>query len=170
MTPSSGEGVAPSREDAIRWLRPRLRELCGANRSLCRVAAERRIFCHGFRRWHDREFHRRFASSLGVSTHLTRRQMETLADLWQLTEQLRLHVAVPCDAANLEPGACRGWNELTDDELREACLELSEAVMNSPSGANDSPGTAVIDQGLDSNPMLGSSVAAAYSKRFEARR
>jgi hypothetical protein len=64
---------------------------------------------------------------MGVSTHLNRSQMETLADLWQLSEQLRLRVELSCDAAMLGAGLCRGWDELSDGELRKACLELSKS-------------------------------------------
>jgi hypothetical protein len=92
---------------------------------MCRVAAELGIFCRGFRRWPDREFHDRFKRTLGVSTHLNRTQMETLADLWQLTEQVRLGVGLACDAARRGAGACRGWDELTDAELRKTFEELS---------------------------------------------
>lgn len=129
MTPSSSDVRPPetwTREEAIARLRPVLRQLCGADQSLCRVAAEQGIFCRGFRRWPAREFHRRFRPFIGASTHLTRVQMEAFADIWQLSEQLRHGVALPCDAAALSPGACRGWDELTDADLALFCRELLE--------------------------------------------
>jgi len=113
-----------TREEAIARLRPVLRELCGAEQSLCRLAGERGTFCGGFRRWPEREFDRRFRPHIGTSTHLTRPQMEAFADIWQLSEQLRLGVTLACDAASLSPGACRGWEELSDVDLEISCREL----------------------------------------------
>ena len=115
-----------TREEAIARLRPVLRELCGAEQSLCRLAAERGTFCGGFRRWPAREFHRRFRPHIGTSTHLTRPQMEAFADIWQLSEQLRLGVTLACDAASRSPGACRGWEELSDADLEISCGNSSE--------------------------------------------
>jgi hypothetical protein len=113
-----------ARAEAIRRLRPRLLELCGEDRSLCRVAAERGIFCRGFRRWHEKEFRDRWKSSLGMSTHLNRSQMETLADLWQVSEQIRSGSALICDAQTEAPGACRGWDEFSNVDLQRFCLEI----------------------------------------------
>jgi len=112
-----------TREEAIARLRPVLRELCGTEQSLCRLAAEMGTFCGGFRRWPEREFDRRFRPHIGTSTHLTRPQMEAFADIWQLSEQLRLGVTLACDAAS-PPGACRGWEELSDADLEISCREL----------------------------------------------
>ena len=113
-----------TREEAIARLRPTLRKLCGPEQSLCRWASERGAFCRGFRRWPAREFNRRFQPHIGTSTHLTRPQMEAFADLWQLFEQLRLDVTLACDAASVSPGACRGWEELSDADLEISCREL----------------------------------------------
>ena len=70
------------------------------------------------------EFHRRFRPFIGASTHLTRVQMEAFADIWQLSEQVRLGVTLACDAALRSPGACRGWDELSNADLETSCLEL----------------------------------------------
>jgi hypothetical protein len=113
-----------TRSQAIARLRAALQPMCGPDRSMCEVAAQKGIFCRGFRRWHDAEFHRRWKPALGASTHLNRAQMEQLADLWQLSEQLRCSVAFACDANALRPGACRGWNEFTNETLSRFCADL----------------------------------------------
>ena len=175
MKPSSVDSIRPdgiptSREETIRHLRPRLLELCGDERSMCRVAAERGLFCRGFRRWHDREFHQRIKPSLGVSTHLNRLQMETLADLWLLSEQLRLDVGLACDAATLGEGFCRGWDELSDRELRDACLELQGRPLQSEQEARTDRGCpAIRSSGLDSDPVCQSTVRAAFSASDSGR-
>ena len=118
-----------TRTEAIARLRHALLRRCGEERTMCRAAAQEGIFCHGFRRWPEREFHDRWKGQLGVSTHLTRSQMEELADLWQLTEQVRRRDALICDAQTVCPGACRGWNEFTDSDLENFCHEiLGESV------------------------------------------
>ncbi len=91
---------------------------------MCRAAAEEGIFCRGFRRLPEREFHDRWKGQLGVSTHLTRSQMEELADLWQRSEQLHRREALICDSQTVCPVACAGWNEFTDEDLERFCREL----------------------------------------------
>lgn len=113
-----------TRNEAIACLRSRLMRLTDGEHSICKVAADRGIFCRGFRRWNDREFHDRFKATLGVSTHLTRPQMEELADLWQLSEQLSQGIALICDAPAAARAACRGWDEFTDVELQGFGCEM----------------------------------------------
>ena len=50
--------------------------------------------------------------------------MERLADVWQLSEQLAADVAFACDASACAPGACRGWNEFSNDALASFCADL----------------------------------------------
>jgi hypothetical protein len=113
-----------TRQDSIDQLRRALTKVCDAEKSICRVAAERGIFCRGFRRWHVAEFDRRWRGAIGRSTHLSREQMERFADIWQLTEQVCRGVPLACDA-NARPGSpCRGWDEFSDEDLARFCREL----------------------------------------------
>jgi hypothetical protein len=113
-----------TRARAVERLRDTLRGLVGDDRSMCRVAAERGIFCRGFARWSDSEFDRRFRGALGRSTHLSRAQMEELADLWQLAEQIRCRVTLACDARGASLGACRGWDEFSNADLERYCADI----------------------------------------------
>jgi hypothetical protein len=113
-----------TRGEAISRLRESLQRLSDDEHSMCQVAAERRIFCRGFQRWHDSEFHDRWKAILGESTHLTRPQMEELANLWQLTEQIRTRVGLACDAQAMHHGACRGWDEFSNETLARYCNEV----------------------------------------------
>lgn len=112
------------RRQAIGELRASLRNLTDEDRSLCEVAGRLGIFCGGFRRWSDSEFHRRWQGLLGQSTHLSRPQMEQLANLWQLCEQVRHRVALACDAQELAPGACRGWGQFSNETIARFCGEI----------------------------------------------
>jgi hypothetical protein len=141
---SAAEAAAETwtRREAIDRLRAFMQPMCGNDRSMCEVAAQERIFCRGFQRWHDAEFHRRWKGALGVTTHLSRAQMERLADLWQLSEQIRSGVAFACDASTEHPGACRGWNEFSNDALARFCADLlgvRVAVVENVSGETLTP-------------------------------
>jgi hypothetical protein len=114
------------RKECIDVLRGRLTRIVGTEASLCRVAAERGIFCRGFRRWHIAEFDRRWRGAIGRSTHLSRAQMERFADLWQLTEQVSRGISLACDAAGAIGSPCRGWDEFSDEDLARFCRELDE--------------------------------------------
>jgi hypothetical protein len=130
VSPSSDKpttGVAPEvwrRDEAIARLRVGLLNLSDGEHSMCQIAAELGVFCRGFRRWPDGEFYRRWARVIGRSTHLSRPQMEQVADVWQLSEQLRLRVPLACDAQTIVPGACRGWNEFSNEDLEMCCDEI----------------------------------------------
>jgi hypothetical protein len=124
FAPASPERKLWTRAEAIERLRVSLRKLSDDAHSMCQVAAERRIFCRGFQRWHDHEFHVRWKPILGESTHLTRPQMEELANLWQLTEQVRMRVDLACDAQAICHGACRGWSEFSNETLARYCYEI----------------------------------------------
>jgi hypothetical protein len=114
-----------SRADAVGRLRTALLALTDEEHSLCAVAAEKGIFCMGFRRFDDREFQRRFRDTLGYSTHLDRAEMEKLANVWELAEQIRLRVRLACDAQTRSRGGhCRGWEEFSNGELARFCADI----------------------------------------------
>ena len=113
-----------SRREAISRLRETLLRLADDEHSMCQVAADRGIFCHGFRRWDAREFDRRWKNAIGRSTHLTRGQMEEFANLWQLAEQVRHGVALACDTRSHAPGPCRGWDEFSNADLSRFCADI----------------------------------------------
>lgn len=112
------------RSEAIARLRETLRRLTDDEHSLCQVAAEQGIFCHGFRRWPASEFDRRWRGALGRSTHLSREQMEQLANIWQLAEQIRCRVTLACDTRNGSQSPCRGWDEFSNADIARFCSDL----------------------------------------------
>lgn len=112
------------RSQAISHLRGALLAMTDDEHSLCQVAAERGIFCRGFRRWGEAEFDRRWRKYIGRSTHLTRAQMEEYANVWELAEQIRRRVSLACDAQTATHGPCRGWNEFSNAELARFCNDV----------------------------------------------
>jgi hypothetical protein len=117
-------GETWTREEAIARLRAAFRKLTDDEHSMCQVAAERGIFCHGFRRWTDAEFDRRFRHVIGRSTHLSRMQMEEFANLWQLAEQVRQRVGLACDVRTSAGKTCRGWDEFSNADLSRSCSDI----------------------------------------------
>ena len=130
-------GPARSREAAIGVLRCRLAMLADGERSLCAILGERGLFCRGFRQWNDHEFHRRWKAVLGQSTHLSRSEIERLADLWQLAEQIACGATLPCDLRSARPAACAGWAEFTDAELERFCDETKGARLEEDNASSD---------------------------------
>lgn len=118
-----------TREEAIGHLRRRLVQIADGEQSVCRIAAEHGIFCRGFQRFSDAEFHRRWRRALGRSSHLSRQQVERLADVWVLSEQIRTGVALACDLPREPAQPCRGWDEFGNGELERFCLELLERAV-----------------------------------------
>ncbi len=136
----AGSPFVLTRHQAIAVLRRGLERIGDAEHSTCHVAAERGIFCRGFRRFDDHEFHRRWRPVLGESTHLNRGQIERLADVWELCEQVVQRVRVTCDARAASPGPCRGWFEFSDATLARFCSEFLERDVAVTEGAGtDSP-------------------------------
>src|SRR5512144_942096 len=113
-----------SRPEAIARLRETLVRLADNEHSMCQVAADRGIFCHGFRRWDSREFDRRWKQAIGRSTYLTRAQMEEFANVWQLAEQIRRGVSLACATRTHGSGPCRGWDAFSYSDLSRFCADI----------------------------------------------
>lgn len=112
-----------SRTAAIALLRAALLELVDDDRSICQVAAERGIFCRGFRRYSDEEFRQRYWWLAGIG--LTRKQIEQRANLWQLARQLYHDVPLACDVQQRDRDACNGWDDFSNQTLAEFYRELT---------------------------------------------
>lgn len=112
------------RGEAVARLRQALLTLVDDEHSICQVAAERGIFCRGFRRWNASDFDQRWRSAIGRSSHLSRAQMEEFANLWQLSEQLRQRVSLACDVKSNSFVGCRGWDEFSNAELSRFCADV----------------------------------------------
>jgi hypothetical protein len=120
----TGSATLLTRLEAITVLRGELERLGDGEHSTCHIAAELGVFCRGFRRFDDHEFHRRWRPVLGESTHLNRAQIEQLADVWELCEQVSQRVRLTCDARAASTGPCRGWCEFSNASLARFCTEF----------------------------------------------
>jgi hypothetical protein len=92
--------------------------------SMCDVAAERGMYCGGFRRLSDEEFRERYDWLVNHNPKASRKEIEELANQWQLARQIVDRVPLSCDAQLREHDTCNGWNEFTNAELERFCREI----------------------------------------------
>lgn len=113
-----------TRESAISRLRIALLRLVDDEHSICLVAAQKGVFCQGFRRYTDDQLQEKYRSLLRARPGASRADVEDLANKWQLSRQLFDEVPLACDAQQREHDTCRGWDEFTNDDLARFCREL----------------------------------------------
>ena len=114
-----------SREVAIGRIRIKMIELCDSGKSACQVATERNILCKGFRRDSDEELSQRYAPFIGGADRVSRADLERMANHWQLARQRMEDVKVACDVQYRYSQTCHGWNDFSNEELSDFCLELA---------------------------------------------
>lgn len=116
-----------TREEAIDALRNTLLEVAGEDEhSICRIAQEKNLFCRGFAQWKLHELQDRYPQITRSRHHLTRQQMEELADRWQVARQFATGEELACDVQlhESEHQSCKGWDEFDDEKLAEFYKEL----------------------------------------------
>lgn len=123
---SSTEARSCTRTEAIADLRRALTALQDDEHSICRVAADKGLFCHGFARWSFTELRSRYPQITRSRPGLTRGRLEALADRWQLARQWATGEPTACDVQchGERYPQCRGWDEFSDAELEDYHLEL----------------------------------------------
>jgi hypothetical protein len=114
-----------SRTGAIDILRAQLLKLAGDDASVCKVAAEKNIFCRGLHRHDDIELRRQFDWINAKNPRMPRAEMEEVVDRWQLARQEVDGLPTACDVQQREHNGCRGWDDFSNEELSRFCLELT---------------------------------------------
>jgi len=122
-----------TRSQAIEDLREVLLRMVDEQSSLCRVAAWRKLFCHGFAQWSQAELEERFPRVPRREPPLQRGHQEWLANEDQLARQDIRRRRLPCDVEAGDTCApCAGWAEFDERDLarfhREICGEAVEVV------------------------------------------
>ena len=113
-----------SRTAAIGRLRKELLKLTDDDHSMCAVAAEKGVFCRGFRQYTDQELRSRYDWIVQRNPTATRDELEQLANLWQLARQVFDGVPIACDAQQREHDTCNGWDDFTNEELARHWKEI----------------------------------------------
>ena len=114
-----------AREEAITILRGELLKLVDDENSICKVAAEKGVFCKGFQRYSDFELRKRYGWIARKDRRYTREEIEDLANRWQLARQDVDQLPIACDVQKLEHDSCRGWDDFSNEELSGFFTELT---------------------------------------------
>jgi hypothetical protein len=93
--------------------------------SICKVAAERGIFCQGFHRYSDGTLRRCYSWLDKRRPGLSREELEDLANRWQLARQEVDQLPLACDVQQKEHDSCGGWDDFSNEELSGFYHELT---------------------------------------------
>ena len=115
-----------TRNEAIALLRQKCMGLVDEEHSLCQVASQLRILCGGFSQWTSQELKQRYGWIARNRPGITRKELEDLANRWQLARQFVLDQPLSCDVQMQETHhpVCLGWEEHSDADLERFCQEL----------------------------------------------
>ena len=114
-----------TREEAIARIRERLVGLTDEDNCMCKVAAERGIFCHGFAQFSDKQLRERYWWIVRKRPDITRAELEDIANSWQLTQQDIRSMPIACDVQTKVRDTCRGWGDFTNEQLGTYLKELT---------------------------------------------
>lgn len=133
-----------TRTEAIALLRARCLALVDEEHSLCEVAARLHVLCGGFSQWRSDELKARYDWIVRRRPRVTRKELEDLANRWQLARQFVLDTPLSCDTQQQEKlhPVCRGWEGHSDEDLARFCRELTGedvAVRPAATGSGAAP-------------------------------
>lgn len=114
-----------NRNEIISRLRRELMQGTDEENSVCKVAAERGVFCKGFKRFTDEELRRRYDWIVAKNPAMTREDLERIANDWQLAQQEVHELPMACDVQQKVYDTCRGWNDFTDEQLAKFYFQLT---------------------------------------------
>lgn len=114
-----------NRSEIISRLRRELMQSTDEENSVCKVAAERGVFCKGFKRYTDDELRKRYDWIVAKNPVMTREDLERIANDWQLAQQEVHELPMACDVQQKVYDTCRGWNDFTDEQLAKFYFQLT---------------------------------------------
>jgi hypothetical protein len=116
-----------TRTQAIEALRTKLLALADDEHSICDVAAQRGIYCHGFAQWSFGELKKRHPTIVRSRKAITPAELRELANRWQLARQEVRHEALACDAQMHEGPLqmCKGWGTWSTADLSRFYEEMT---------------------------------------------
>ena len=123
-----------TRNQATENLRRRCIELSSEDHCMCEVAARMDVFCRGFARFTFEELKEHYDWIVAKRPCITRRELEDLANRWQLARQLVSGSELSCDNQTQERfhPTCQGWNTFSDEDLarfhQDLCGEEVQVV------------------------------------------
>ncbi|MEA2416849.1 MAG: hypothetical protein QOI58_3506 [Thermoanaerobaculia bacterium] len=124
MTHAISSPETLSRTGTIDVLRQALAKLAADDVSICKLAAERNVFCHGLHRQSLSALRRDFDWINRKNPHISGSDLEEVVDRWQLARQEVTGLPTACDVQQFEHDGCNGWDDFSNEELSRFCLEL----------------------------------------------
>jgi hypothetical protein len=118
------QGSVP-RNEALALVRNELTKITDEDNSICKVASERGLFCHGFQRHSDGGLRRCYAWLDQRRPGMSRQQLEDLANTWQLARQEVDQLPLACDVQQREHDSCGGWDDFSNEDLSRFYNELT---------------------------------------------
>jgi hypothetical protein len=114
------------RNEAIKMLRTELLLRIGnEDVSACTIATRQGIFCRGFARFSDAELRDRYQWIVRRRPNMSRKELEEIADRWQLARQDVRDKRIACDVQQEVSDMCRGWDSFSNDELARFYFEMT---------------------------------------------
>jgi hypothetical protein len=126
MATAATKAAPISRAAAIALLRAALVRIAGPDTSICKAAAERGIFCRGFRRDDDAVLRDRYQWIDERRPGISRDDLETLGDRWQLARQELHQLPTACDVQAKEHDTCGGWDDFSAADLARFLFEVTK--------------------------------------------
>ena len=109
-----------TRKQAIDAIRAKLLTLVDDQHSICEVATRLGIFCGGFSHLKTGELRERYDWIVNNAPWIRRKELEDVANRWQLVRQSVLGTPLACDTQS-RPGeshrTCEGWLGFSNPQL-----------------------------------------------------
>lgn len=129
MMGNPSKSASISRTDAIDLLRTELMQHTDRETSLCMAAANKGIFCKGYKALTEEDLRERYAWIVRKRPDVTRQDLESIGNLWQLTQQEVHGLPCACDVQSKLGDTCQGWREFSNDELSRHYFNLTRRVI-----------------------------------------
>lgn len=121
------EGI--SRKELIDLVRAELMKHTDDETSLCKAAGVGHFFCGGLPALADDDLRARYAWIVRKRPGISRAELESIANLWQLTQQEVRNLPTACDVQAIARDTCAGWLAFTNEQLSHFYFELTGRVV-----------------------------------------
>jgi hypothetical protein len=113
-----------TRDQAIAAIRRKLLTIVDDEHSMCQIAAQKGIYCHGFAQYTDEQLKERYSWLVQRHPGIEREELEDLANRWNIARQIVDKVPLACDAQQCEHDTCLGWDGFDNATLARYYREL----------------------------------------------
>lgn len=116
--------ITMNRAEVVAAIRKKLLDIVDEDHSMCHVAAQRGIYCRGFRRLTDEQLAQRYSWLLKSNPSMSREELEERANHWELARQIVHDSPIACDAQAMEKDTCCGWDSFDNATIARFYKDL----------------------------------------------